>query len=324
LDEYELLVARLRELRPFFDLMTKSLGRSPITGIQTFWNKDSYATKELGEGDWTDSGNPVIRHELYDIGMPACYSNSYATVTLLGKDNVYALSKGEIKNLLSKGVYMDAETLQHLNDMGFGKLTGFEVTGAAEKDRFEKFTYHFLNGDFAGRVRNCVQSFYPSTAYSIRKTDKKAQILSYLMTYQSNDSSSYTSGIFENKLGGRICVAGYSPWAFMGNFSKSSQMKSVFRWLSKDTLPGYIASFNKINLWIREPQNGKTALAFTNASFDPAKNLVLMLLTTKETLKLYDMQCKEIIIRSSGTDGPYRKFVIPEVGPWEIRLAVNE
>jgi len=118
-------------------------------------------------------------------------------------------------------------------------------------------------------------------------------------------------GIFENQLEGRICVEGYYPWTFLENLSKSSQIKAVFRWLSKDTLPGYIASFHKINLWIREPQNGKISLAFTNSSFDPAKNVVLMLRTEKKAIKLYDMECRETVIRSSGADGPYQKFCTP-------------
>lgn len=110
----------------------------------------------------------------------------------------------------------------------------------------------------------------------------------------------------------------------MEDLSKSSQMKSVFRWLSKETLPGYIASFHRINLWIREPQEGKVALAFTNSSFDPAKNVILLLKTKSKTIKLYDMTCKETTIHASGTDGSYQKFVIPEVEPWQISLVVSE
>uniref|UniRef100_UPI003561FAAC hypothetical protein n=1 Tax=Mariniphaga sediminis TaxID=1628158 RepID=UPI003561FAAC len=79
---------------------------------------------------------------------------------------------------------------------------------------------------------------------------------------------------------------------------------------------------HKINLWIREPQDGKLALAFSNSSFDPAKEVVLMLRTESEEIKVYDMECRETVIRSSGEDGPYQKFVIPEVDPWQMRLVV--
>jgi hypothetical protein len=322
LDEYEPLVSRLHEARPFFDLMAKSLGRAEISGIQTFWNKNSYVTGKPEEDNWLSSGNPLVSHDLYNIGLPTCYSGKYAKVTILGKDNVLALSKEEIKTLLSGGVYMDAEALRQLNDMGFGELTGFEVNGSENVDRIEKFTNHPLNGEFAGNQRDNRQSFWKSPAYTLLLSDEKAQPLSGLIDYSGKEVSACTSGIFENKLGGRICVAGYYPWTFMENLSKSSQMKSVFRWLSKETLPGYIASFHKINLWIREPHNGKIALAFTNSSFDPAKNVVLMLRTENKTVKLYNMTCHETVVKSSGTDGPYQKFVIPEVEAWQIRLVI--
>jgi hypothetical protein len=325
LDEYEPLLARLQEARPFFDLMVKHLGRSPHTGIHTFWNKDSYKTGNIDVGNWVSAGRPLTGHEFYDIGLSVSYSAEYATVTILGKDNIYALPEEEIQKILSGGVYMDAAALQQLNRMGFGELTGFDVTEpAANSDRIEKLTAHPLNGKFAGRLRDNRQSFWCSGAVTLCKTNEQAQSLSGLMDYAGKERSDCTMGIFENKLGGRICVSGYYPWSFMGSFSKTSQMKAVFRWLSKDSLPGYIGSFHKISLWLREPQNGKIALAFANFSFDAAKNLILKLKTDRDVIRLYDMQCNETEIRSSGTDGPYREFVIPQVGAWQICLAVAE
>ena len=324
LDEYESLIARLHEVRPFMDLMAKTLGRTEIVGIQTFWNKNSFATGKPEEGNWVSSGNPLVSHDLYNIGLPTSYSNKNAAVTILGKDNVLVLSKEEITKLLSGGVYMDAEALQQLNKLGFGELTGFEVTGSDNVDRIEKFCGHPLNGEFAYCQRDNRQSFWKSTAYSLKPADAKAQPLSSLIDYSGKDVAAYTSGTFENKLGGRICVAGYYPWTFMENKSKSSQMKSVFRWLSKETISGYIASFHKINLWIRQPENGRIALSLTNSSFDAAKNVTLVLRTENKTIKVFDMACRETVIQSSGTDGAYQKFVIPQVDPWQIRLVVVE
>jgi hypothetical protein len=324
LDEYEPLVAGLYKARPFFDLMVRSLGRSPVAGVQTFWNKNSFAAGNLRAGDWFTSTAPVVRHELYDIGLPACYSGDHAQVTILEEDGIFAMSKEEVGKLLSNGVYMDAESLNQINDMGYGDLTGFEVVKSENSDRIEKFTRNPMNGNFAGRERDNRQSFWNSPAFTLKKTNEKAQVLTGLIDYTGKEVSSCTMGIFQNRLGGRVCVTGYYPWTFMQNLSKSSQMKSVFRWLSKETLPGYIASFHKINLWIREPQNGKIALAFSNSSFDPAREIILMLKTKNNTVRLFDMECREKVIRSNGMDGPYRKFIIPFVEPWQIRLVVSE
>lgn len=310
LDEYEPLLSRLQKLRPFLDLMASELGRSPLTGIQTFFHQDMYLT-----------GVPVLNHELYDTGLPACYAAGNAQVVILSKDNVYALSREEITGLLSGGVYMDVETLQQLNDMGFGHLTGFAVA-AKNDDRIECFADHSLNGLFSGWVRHCSHA-WGSQAYDLYKTDDRAQVLAYPADFEQRKTGSCTMGVFENELHGRICVAGYFPWTYMATLSKTSQMKSVFRWLSGDRLPAYIASFHKISLWVRESVNGKTVLSFGNLSFDTAENVTLMLKTDQPSIRVYDMNCKETTVRSTGSDGGYRKFVIPVAEARHIYLVVN-
>jgi hypothetical protein len=324
LDEFEPLIASLKKERPFFDLLASQFGRSPVSGAAVFWNKESYATGNISGGNWLSSGNPLADYDLFNIGIPVSYSAKSGKVIILGKDNVYAMSESEIRKMLSGGVYMDAEALEQLNRMGFGKLTGFEVTGSADHDRIEKFSSDPLNGDFAARERDNRQSFWPSTACELRKTDPAARVISSLVDYTDGEVASCTSGVFENSAGGRIFIGGYYPWSFMENLSKSSQIKNVFRWLSNDSLPAYVASFHRINLWVREHGGGRIALAMTNSSFDPAEKIVLMLNTTSSNITVYDMQCRSLRISSSGSDGPYRKFVIPEIGPWQMGLVTSE
>jgi len=99
-------------------------------------------------------------------------------------------------------------------------------------------------------------------------------------------------------------------------------MKAVMRWLSRDRLPAYVASYHKVNLWAREPGHGQTAIALLNASFDVADGLELAVATSADEARVFDMQAKEQVIRTSKTDGIYRRFVLPEVEPWTMRLVV--
>ncbi len=191
-------------------------------------------------------------------------------------------------------------------------------------DCIEKLAAHPLNGRFAGRVRNCRQSFYKGPAAVLKKTDPKSETLAGLVDYADQEVAPCTMGVFENRLGGRVCVAGYFPWTFLHNLSKSAQVKSVLRWLSKDSLPAYVASYHKINLWVSEPEGGKFALALTNSSFDSAENVTLMLLTDKDEIRVFDMRCAETVVPAGATDGPYRKFVLPPIGPWQMRLVVGQ
>jgi hypothetical protein len=101
--------------------------------------------------------------------------------------------------------------LKQLNDLGYGDLTGFKIVQSENKDRIEKFTQHPLNGSFSGRERDNRQSFWNSPAFTLQKTNEKAQTLTSLIDYTGDEVSSCTMGIFENRLGGRICVAGDYP-----------------------------------------------------------------------------------------------------------------
>jgi hypothetical protein len=328
LGEYEPLVSKLHEARPFYDLLVKELGRAEPRGIYTGWTKDSFAANNIGAeewiGGWSANTQGSCVYEILEIGVPASYSPAFASVTALSGDDVLALDDEGIVKALSSGVYMDAQALGRLNAMGYGKLTGFTVEGFVEKDAIEEFVNHPLNAKFAGRRRDGRQSFWKCPAAILIPRDDNTGILARMVDYGGKEIAPCCMGLFENQLGGRICVGGYYPWKFVQNLSKSTQIKSVIRWLSRETLPGYVASFHKTNIWIREPRQGGLAAAITNSCLDAAEGVTLMLLTTKEEISIFDMGCKEIRVHSAGIGGPYKKFVLPAIAAWEMVLAVAE
>jgi hypothetical protein len=326
LDEYEPLVAKIAASRPFYDLLVRHLGRKKLTGIRPAWNKDSAATGDPEGGHWFVFSGFLhgTAPQMFEIGLPIAYGPEHAPVTLLSGDSINAFSDEEIRQILSQGVYMDTTALLVLNHRGLSDLTGFEVEGSLSIDCIEQFSDHPLNGPFAGRQRDGRQSFNRGTATLLKPLGPKAQSLAEIVDYTNTVVAHCVMGTFENPLGGRICVAGYFPWTFLHNQSKSSQIKSIMRWLSNDRLPGYIESFHKINLWMRQPEDGRIALALTHSSLDTAEEVGLLLRTDHKRIRVWDMHGKETTLAAAATDGPYQKFVLPNVGPWEMRLVVTE
>ena len=78
----------------------------------------------------------------------------------------------------------------------------------------------------------------------VPQIDESAEVLTHMQNYQGTHCGD-TMGMYENSLGGRVAVSGYFPWAFIHSLSKSSQVKSVAKWLSRDTIPAYINSFER-------------------------------------------------------------------------------
>jgi hypothetical protein len=237
-------------------------------------------------------------------------------------DSIIALKEHEIEKILSSGVYMDTQALKRLNEMGYSDLTGFDVDYGIDHDCIEQLVSHPINGNFVGRNRDCRQSFWRIAANTLIKRDEKAEILARLVDYTYQEIASCSMGVYENRLGGRICVAGYYPWDNLQNLSKSSQIKSLMRWLSKDTLPAYVASFHRINMWVRESKKGNLSIALTNSYLDPANELTLMLQTDKEEVSVFDMDCRETKVKVSGIDGAYKQFVLPEIKAWQMVLVL--
>jgi len=107
------------------------------------------------------------------------------------------------------------------------------------------------------------------------------------------------------------------------NLSKSNQIKSLLRWLSKDSLPAYVDSYHRINLWVRESEKGKLIIALTNSYLDSAIELRLKLLTDREEISILDMDCSETKVKADVTDGVYKQFILPEIKPWQMVLILT-
>ena len=326
LDEYEPLIRALAEARPFYDRMARALGRHRPKGFFGGWNRHSMIEDNLLAGRWTEAGfGKLFRtgvKELLEIGMPPAFRLEDAALTLLSEDCVLSFPKADLERILSGGVYLDGKALIRLNDMGFSALTGFSVDGWAEKDCAELLTDDPLNGGFAGRRRDIIQSFWPNPCAILSPLDPAARILARKVERLGTVPSFTCMGAFENKLGGRVVVAGYAPWDNLLNLSKTTQMKNLFRWLSKDTLPGYVASFHKMGLWIRETDNGGRAVVVLNASEDVAEDAVLALRTAATAATFTDMCCQETALAAAGQDAPYTRFILPRMAPWEFALVV--
>ncbi|MBM3999684.1 MAG: hypothetical protein FJ297_09135 [Planctomycetes bacterium] len=325
LDEFEPLVQKLHAMRPFYDRMARHLGRARPVGLFTAWNKDQAAAGDIvGNPGWATS-HLGQSYQTFEMGLPAAYSSDTASVTLLFPQSVAAMSRDAIRHALSGAVYADVETLNRLNQMGYHELTGLSADRPRAVDCIEEFTSHALNGPFAGRQRDCRQSFYRVNGYvgyTLTSRDGKAQTLSRLVDYAGNEVSPCAMAVYENALGGRVCVSGYYPWDHLHSLSKNSQMKSVMRWLSRDRLPAYVASYHKTNIWVREPRDGQVAVALLNATFDRAEQVELAVLARGVEATVFDMEAGEHRIGAASDDGPYRRFVLPPIEPWSMRLVV--
>jgi hypothetical protein len=325
LDEYEPLVRRLRQTRPFLDLLASTFGRLHPEGLYTGWNKESASVADL---DTPAMGHSIPglsqADEMFKMGLPVAYRSDKGVVTALTGDGVLALEEDEIRRMLAGGVYLDAPALQQLDELGYGDLIGFRVMGRQDVDGSELLLEHPLNGSFVGRHRNGRQSFYKCPAYFLEPLSEAAVPLARLVDYADDEIAPCCAGVCENALGGRVCVAGYYPWEQLQSLPKSSQIKSIFRWLAKDQLGAHISSFHRVAVWDRVLPDGRHAVALVNMYLDPAEEVELTLRTSGNALEVTDMGCATTTVHGTTGEDGCRRFVLPTIAPWHMVLAVEQ
>jgi len=304
----------MRAAQPLFDRLVALAGRSPCEGIWPSITPDLWAV-----GNQADP-MPCLT-ELAEIGLPPAYSRAGAGIHLLAGNAVRAFSRAELEGLLSEAVLLDGPALRCLEEMGLGELAGFEITDIQDHDTIERFTGDALNAPHAGWWRDCRPSFWRTDAFLLRPLSESARVLSELIDFD-RESHGPVMGVVENRRGGRVAVLGYYPWTALQNLAKTTQLKNLCRWLSRDRLPAYVSSFHKVALWCRRDADGALVAPLVNASIDSVQGVRLHLRAEHpfELLRLDGWQKK---VQTVGHDGPYQILELPALGPWETVLIAH-
>jgi hypothetical protein len=311
----------MRANRKFYDRATATFGRSLNQGFWPGFTMDHSAALNPRQ-DWFKTplwGVDFAQFtELAEFGLPMAYSQAGAALTVLNATSVLDLPRPPLMKALSSGVMLDGSALVELEGMGLGEYTGFKVVGTKDRDVIETFTADDLNKPFAGWQRDCRPTFSSGTSYLLQPMSG-ARPLANMVDF-NQVSSGVCAGVYENSLGGRVAVMGYYAWSMLQSLSKSTQIKALFRWLSRNQLPAYITSYSKACLWCRSDADGRPAFMLVNASLDPAESMELLARTGGDRLLLVRMDGREVSIPAAGEDGPYTLYTLPKLQPWEMVL----
>lgn len=321
-------LAALNGITPFARLVFAKLSGSSPCGIHANWDKyiaasvpsENFWEREISFSEQVAESSTSYNYELLSIGLPEAFNKQYAKVFTVNGENLSVMERNDIISLLSGGVYMDVSALEYLNANGFEEYTGFRVEKKFEVDAIEEYTDALINNGIFGGKRNGRQEFNPGDAYSLVSVSDDVQILSKLVDYHGNVIGECCMGLYENSLGGRICVSGYYPYNSLNNYFKSTQLKKIFRWLSRDGLPAYVESETKIRNLSYEKE-GRVLVSLFNYTNDSQKNVCICIKTDSDEAIVYYSNCVPQKICASAADGGYKKFVVDEIPPFEILLA---
>ncbi len=320
MESLDTVIPHLRAIEKWTDFYRteqKLLSGLTPTGIHTGWRPDSQAACPAGE--FTAQGGGMYAsyaREMFLFGLPEAYHPDYAAVTMLNSQAAAVMDDEEILRLLSGGVYLNVSALEYLRERGFGDLLGFEKGRHFPIDAREQYTDHPLNEGIAGGIRNCRQAFHGGDSYELLPMSDNCTVLSRLIDYHDRELCGCTCGIFENRLGGRICVSGYYPHDWLSDYRKTVQLNRLFVWLSRDTLPSYAESYHRIrNITLTDDE--RTCVTLFNTSNDDAESIRVAVRTCRDNAVMYTMNNEQITLTDDRTDGVYRYFTIDRIKAFE-------
>ena len=322
LQVFEPLLKQIGNTAEFRDKQVALAGITPLKGIWNGWEKDIGALccleDENTPWEWRGYGNlknNVHGGEIFASGMPWAFRLEDAAVTVLERDTALYLDDTTLLKILAGGLYCDGGAVEVLTERGFGEYLGFRISGSILCDMRERLTVHPFNGDGAGFSRDCRQSFTHKTAWVFEPADESCEVLAELIDYRNNVAAACTMGIYTNKLGGRVCVAGYYPFNELQFAYKISSLKNIFNFLAGGALPAWVGSYHRTAVWARE-----SCVNIANLSLDPACGVELCWRWGNGKAVLMDMYGKTVQLTGVRRDDGAWSYCLPELAPFSIYL----
>lgn len=311
----------ITRLSKFYGILAEKTGGKQPYGICTGWRPDSQLAVPMGEFMRNSGGMYAsFARELFDFGLPQCYKTENASVTVISGQNTLNWTDGEIKTLLSKGVYMDVSALDHLNSKGYSDYTGFCKEKEIPVDAIEKYGDGELNGGISGGTRNCRQAFNGGDSFSIKPKKENTESLASIIDYHGNTVGDCCLGIYKNSLGGTVCVGGYYPFSWISDYRKTAQLKNIMLKLSGYTLPSYVESYCRIRNH-SFVDGDKCTVTLCNPTNELLEDVKIAIKTNSESVTCYTMDGSSYkLFGEPSQNKGYKLFAIEKIPSYEMVL----
>lgn len=302
LDEYRPWLDSIDSNDRLADILTTALGRTPSFGI------GKPLTDDVSISDAKENDGISV------LGLPLAYKEENCCCRLLYLSIAKQLSLERLKEVLSGGVMTDGATLEYLNSLGLEEYTGFKAYPATERWPMEKALAHPLNPR-EGAVRNARVSFgWCPPVYNIEKLSPDAEYISEAIDF-NGEHKGYLGGVYENPFGGRIYVGGYVAFSWFEGLSRCETLKRIFRYISRDTLPSYIASFHKAALFSRGDN-----IVLSNLTAGDISDVIVAVKTDKPQITVIKDADTSITVKAESFDGSYSFYNIGDVAYQQVIL----
>ena len=236
---YERIFAEFSRIRPYWERLSEIAKKYYRGGVSVFQAEKRFMRK-ISEKDtpflaWCDIPEEKD-YNLLRLGVPMSFDTRRPSSYVLHSNIVDTLTDEEIEFLLTKPVLTDGEAVDKLAKRGYGDRFPLRAVHY-EKDGYEIFTSHKINGEKCGNIFN--ENPYagaPMKRYLFEDLDGRTEVLGIAHTHLLLDDGSPLGPctvITEiNGTGAKWALFGYSLWNDIVSSAKRNQVLEAFDYIS--------------------------------------------------------------------------------------------
>jgi len=323
-DDYEPLMKAIEGERPVWEALLEGAQGLPLVGLWPADHRELMARREVDERGWFWEGGPYDMQRpnaLAEMGIPLTTDPRTSCGVVIAGRVAEAFDDGELRDMLSRGVWMDGEALNVLWARGLGQLAGVRPGEPLPGGVAEKLTAHPLNGDGAGDLRDALVGPGDHTC-ALTPVAEGVGDLAHLAFYDGTDRGCCLS-TYTNDLGGRVVVSSYAPWQRLGRAAKRRQLLALADWLAGGRLPVILSQTARVAPLVRLGDDGKRVVALLlNMGFDPTGPLTLRLRAKPAEVSLNARGCP--IALNAERQGDETVVRVPSIPAWQTALIVGQ
>lgn len=264
--------------------------------------------------------NVLQTYSLSHIGIPLTVEpqNSYGAV--FTGNLADGFTDEELLGFLKTSVILDSDSVRAFQRQGLAKYIGVTCDDREYTDSItEVFTDHPVNEGLVGFSRDVHPAFFGSGAAILNPIDENVQVIGNLCGLHG-ENLGITAALFENELGGRVCILGYAAYHKVDSYAKLLQMQRVCAWLAKgESLTKFYAPWLAAQ-FVRT--DGKRTMAtLVNLSLDPAESTEFGIKGAKTATLLY--RGEEMVLTAKERNG-YGVFSVPQLLSLETAVLMAE
>ena len=174
-------------------------------------------------------------YTLSHIGLPLTMDKQNCYGAVFTGDLPDGFTDEELLEFLKKSVLMDADAAMAFTRRGLGRYIGVSVGEEVTDGIEEYFADHPVNKGVVGYRRDVRPAFYGKGGRLLYALDDAVQPISYLRTLK-DEPLGIGASLYENELGGRICVLGYAAFHKIDSYARLRQMRNVAAWMARKQL----------------------------------------------------------------------------------------